>query len=176
MPASTLATPVVGATESASVGITMVTLRLPPATGHDAALGALPLHERVAVSVRRSLAAGELRPGDALPTARDLADAFAVHPNTVLRAYRALRDEGVIELRAGRGAHIRRDLVDPLAPDGAARRVLGEQVDALLLEASRYGIDRQGLAELVVGLIDEREDALAGPAAPAGRDARKDRR
>jgi GntR family transcriptional regulator len=137
----------------------MVTLRLPSATGRDRGLGGLPLHERVAVSVRRAVAAGELAPGEALPTARDLADAFGVHPNTVLRAYRALRDEGVIELRAGRGAHVRRDLVDPLAVGGAARRVLGDQVDALLVEASRYGVGPQELSTL----IEERDRVLAQP-------------
>jgi GntR family transcriptional regulator len=149
----------------------MVTLRLPSSALRDAALRDLPLHERVASSVRRALAAGELAPGDALPTARDLADAFGVHPNTVLRAYRALRDEGMIELRAGRGAHVRRDLIDPLAADGPARRVLREQVDALLVEAARYGVGPQELS----GLIEERDLVRSQRASAAEPDVRSSR-
>jgi GntR family transcriptional regulator len=148
----------------------MVTLRLPSTAGRDAALGGLPLHGRVAVSVRRAIASGELAPGDALPTARDLADAFGIHPNTVLRAYRSLRDEGTIELRAGRGAHVRRDLVDPLAVDGPVRRVLGDQVDALLVEASRYGVGPRELG----ALIEERDRALALHATLGGGDVGRD--
>jgi GntR family transcriptional regulator len=148
----------------------MVTLRLPATTGRDSALAGLPLHERVAVSVRRAVAAGTLAPGEALPTARDLADAFGVHSNTVLRAYRALRDEGVIELRAGRGAHVRRDLVDPLAAGGAARRVLSDRVDALLVEASRYGVGPRELSTM----IEERDRALARPVASGRSDPRRE--
>jgi GntR family transcriptional regulator len=103
--------------------------------------GPLPLHERIAAAVRRAVADGAVRPGDPLPTALQVADALDVHRNTVLRAYRMLRDEGTIELRAGRGARVRHA--------AQARDVLREEVDALLRAAAREGLDADEAAELV---------------------------
>jgi GntR family transcriptional regulator len=64
---------------------------------------ALGLHEQVAAEIRRAIAEGEARPGERLPPARDLAAVLGVNTNTVLRALRALRDEGLLEFRRGRG-------------------------------------------------------------------------
>lgn len=61
------------------------------------------LHEQVAAELRRALADGEARPGERLPPARDLAAVIGVNTNTVLRALRTLRDEGLLEFRRGRG-------------------------------------------------------------------------
>src|SRR5215472_6636417 len=61
------------------------------------------LHEQVAGELRRALAAGEAKPGERLPPARDLAAVLGVNTNTVLRALRQLRDEGLLEFRRGRG-------------------------------------------------------------------------
>ncbi|MET0888357.1 MAG: GntR family transcriptional regulator [Mycetocola sp.] len=61
------------------------------------------LHEQVASEIRRAIADGEANPGDRLPPARDLAAVLGVNANTVLRALRTLRDEGLLEFRRGRG-------------------------------------------------------------------------
>jgi DNA-binding transcriptional regulator YhcF (GntR family) len=57
----------------------------------------------VAGEIRRAIAEGEAKPGERLPPARDLAAELEVNRNTVLRALRQLRDEGLLEFRRGRG-------------------------------------------------------------------------
>lgn len=99
-----------------------------------------PLHERIAAAVRAAIADGEVEVGDRLPATRDLAAQLDVNVNTVLRAYRDLRDEGLVELRRGRGATVR------AAVDRAALTPL---VDRLVEEASRTGVTVSELLALV---------------------------
>lgn len=62
-----------------------------------------PLYEQVAAELRRAIADGEVQPGQRMPLAKDLAAVLGVNKNTVLRALRELRDEGLLEFRRGRG-------------------------------------------------------------------------
>jgi GntR family transcriptional regulator len=64
------------------------------------------LYEQVAAEIRRAIADGEARAGDRLPPARDLAAVLGVNTNTVLRALRLLRDEGLLDFRRGRGVTV----------------------------------------------------------------------
>src|SRR3954453_5491764 len=61
------------------------------------------LFEQVAGEIRRAIADGEAKAGERLPPAKDLAAVLGVTTNTVLRALRQLRDEGILEFRRGRG-------------------------------------------------------------------------
>jgi GntR family transcriptional regulator len=64
------------------------------------------LYEQVAGEIRRAIADGEAKPGERLPPAKDLAAVLDVNTNTVLRALRVLRDEGLLEFRRGRGISV----------------------------------------------------------------------
>jgi GntR family transcriptional regulator len=69
----------------------------------DSSIG---LHDQVAAEIRRAIADGEARPGERLPPARDLAAVLGVNRNTVLRALRLLRDEGLLDFRRGRSVTV----------------------------------------------------------------------
>ncbi len=64
------------------------------------------LHEQVAAEIRRAIADGEAKPGERLPPARHLAAVMGVNSNTVFRALRALRDEGLLEMAPRRGIRV----------------------------------------------------------------------
>ncbi|MFG3552098.1 GntR family transcriptional regulator [Streptomyces sp. NPDC047725] len=103
-----------------------------------------PLHEQVAGAVRRAIAEGECAPGDRLPSARDLSQALDVNVNTVLRALRGLRDEGLLEFRRGRGVTV---------ADGASRASgLQIRVRELVAEAARLGYSRTDLIDMIRGV------------------------
>jgi GntR family transcriptional regulator len=56
--------------------------------------------------VKHAIETGALRPGDRLPTIRAVAEDLVINPNTVVRAYRELQHEGIIELKHGSGAFV----------------------------------------------------------------------
>jgi GntR family transcriptional regulator len=64
------------------------------------------LHEQVAASIRRAIADGEALPGERIPQAKDLAHVLGVNTNTVLRAIRILRDEGLLEVGRGKSTTV----------------------------------------------------------------------
>jgi GntR family transcriptional regulator len=92
----------------------------------------VPLHEQVAAAIRRAIADGEAGPGDRLPPARDLAAVLGVNANTVFRALRALRDEGLLEFRRGRGVTVTGE-----APERSAVLAKARELVAL---GRRYGL------------------------------------
>lgn len=103
---------------------------------------ATPLFEQLASSIRGAVSSGTLRRGDRLPAAREVAESLQINLHTVLRAYQQLRDEGLIELRRGRGAVV-------TASEPAAR--LGNLVAELRAEARRLGLTDEQLVRLVEG-------------------------
>ena len=100
----------------------------------------IPLHDQVAAALRRAIADGEAKPGERLPPAKDLAAVMGVNTNTVLRALRTLRDEGLLEFRRGRGITVAG------APDRAA---VVEQAKALVGLARTHGYRTDELIDII---------------------------
>ena len=103
----------------------------------------IALHDQVAAEIRRAIAAGEASPGERLPPAKDLAAVLGVNTNTVLRALRILRDEGLLEFRRGRGVTVAGTL-----HDGAVI----EKVRELLEFARFHGYRGEDIVEIVQSL------------------------
>ncbi|HUA48655.1 MAG TPA: GntR family transcriptional regulator [Solirubrobacteraceae bacterium] len=101
------------------------------------------LHEQVAAEIRRAIAEGEATPGQRLPPARDLAAVIGVNTNTVLRALRTLRDEGLVEFRRGRGITV---TASPAQSDVIAH------ARELLAYARRHGYGRDELIRIIENL------------------------
>ena len=101
------------------------------------------LHDQVAAELRRAIADGEAARGERLPPARDLAAVLNVNANTVLRALRILRDEGLLEFRRGRGITVAgssdsgavvsraRELIDFARVHGYRREELARLIETL---------------------------------------------
>jgi GntR family transcriptional regulator len=102
---------------------------------------AVPLHVQVAAAIRRAIAEGEAGPGERLPPARDLAAVLGVNANTVLRALRTLRDEGLVEFRRGRGVSV--------TGNAPRRSPVVVKAQELVAVARRYGIRQDELAEII---------------------------
>jgi GntR family transcriptional regulator len=100
-----------------------------------------PLHQQVAAMVRRAIADGEIGPGERLPPARDLATVIGVNSNTVLRALRTLRDEGLLDFQRGRGITV--------AGEAPSKTALVEKVRDLLDYAKSQGYRRDELVRLI---------------------------
>jgi len=62
-----------------------------------------PLHDQLAGQLRHAIALGDPGPGDKLPPAKELAKSLGVNIHTMLRAYKTLQEEGLLEVRRGRG-------------------------------------------------------------------------
>jgi GntR family transcriptional regulator len=69
----------------------------------------VPIYQQIAGYIRRAVAAGVFRPGEAIPSLRVLAQELIVNPNTVQRAYDELEREGLIEARKGLGMFVAQD-------------------------------------------------------------------
>lgn len=111
--------------------------------------------------VKQAMRLGLLNPGDRLPSAREVVEATAINPNTVLKAYRELEREGLVDSRRGVGTFVRRSLAKPqTAADSALRAELADWVR----RARAAGLDREDAAAVVATALD---DGFADPSAPA---------
>src|SRR5580765_2255839 len=110
----------------------------------------VPAYRQIASALRALLVAGELAPGTSVPTVRDLAVDLGVHHNTVAEAYRALAEEGWLELRRKVGARVL-DRARP-RPRRGERETFGRRLRELVAEARAAGVSDEDLRRELDGL------------------------
>ena len=114
---------------------------------HIDARSPTPLYAQISTRLRVAIAAGELTPGDALPSVRNLAGRLRVNPATVVQAYRDLEAEGFVEMRQGAGTFVREVIPDRRASE-RTRQASG-LVRQLVAEAGRLGISSKELLQAI---------------------------
>jgi GntR family transcriptional regulator len=106
----------------------------------------VPPYLQIVQQVRQALRMGVLDVGDQLPTVREVVSAVAINPNTVLKAYRDLEREGLVEARAGHGTFVRKRPPGP--PPGTHAR-LARSLGRWVSEAREAGLDDESMEELL---------------------------
>src|SRR5580698_9928879 len=101
----------------------------------------VPAYRQVVDQVRHAVQLGLLRPGDQLPTVRDVVKQIAINPNTVHRAYRDLEQQGLTEGRPGSGTFITRSLSKVSDQQPALQR----QLEKWMRAARQAGLDSEAI-------------------------------
>ena len=113
----------------------------------------VPAYRQIVDGLRALLVNGEFKPGDRLPTVRQLAIDLAVHHNTVAQAYRLLAEEGWLELRRHRGASVIQRPRQSAAA-GTEQNFL-QRLRELTAQAVAAGLKEQGIARHLDTLANE---------------------
>ncbi|MFI0512364.1 GntR family transcriptional regulator [Streptomyces canus] len=105
---------------------------------------------QIVQQTKQALRLGLLEPGDRLPTAREVVEATAINPNTVLKAYRELEREGLVEARRGLGTFVRRTL-----GTHTADTPLRAELDDWARRARAAGLGREDVDAFFTAVLDE---------------------
>lgn len=119
----------------------------------------VPLEEQIRQQIRQAIAGGEVRAGDSLPPVRQLAGDLGIHWNTVARAYRRLRDEGLLVVGRGRGVTVRKTprIERKVHPETRAR--IREKLREAIVEARLAGLTVSSLEQLLLQELNSWREA-----------------
>ena len=105
----------------------------------------VPAYLQLVQQVRQAIRLGILRPGDQLPTVKEVVAALTINPNTVLHAYRQLDLEGLVDGRRGVGTFV---AANPSPPPAGALRALRSSLERWVAGARAQGLDEESIAAL----------------------------
>lgn len=120
---------------------------------HIQSRSGVPPYLQIIQQVRQAVRLGILSPGDQLPTVKEVVASSAINPNTVLKAYRELDLEGLVDGRRGVGTFVAEGVVS-LQPDDVQdlRKSLSEWV----AQARAAGLDDENMSALFAAAVDPR--------------------
>jgi len=108
----------------------------------------VPIYVQIVEQVQQSVADGRLKPGDQLPTVRQLASEIRVNFNTVARAYRMLDEAGLISTQQGRGTYILDQPLEGLR-DLLKKETLDVQISRFITDMIRQGYSREEVINVI---------------------------
>jgi GntR family transcriptional regulator len=111
-----------------------------------------PVYLQLVDQVRYAAASGGLKPGEALPSIRPLAEELRVNRNTIAKAYAELESQGIIETRPGKGCFLRENNT-PFSRQ-VRQKLLLKEVDEAVVTAHHLQVDRAAFLELVKERLD----------------------
>lgn len=112
---------------------------------------AVPIYAQIGRQIRALLGRGYWKAGDRLPSVRETATRLRVNPLTVVKAYRELQDEGLLETRPGAGVFAARA---PKTPKSGARQDVLRRLEDACAEAAAHGLGREEVEELFAEALD----------------------
>ena len=112
----------------------------------------VPVYIQLVQQVKQALRLGELNTGDQLPTVKEVVEKLILSPNTVLKAYRELEQEGLIRSRAGVGTFVLKTLADPLLTSQVALR---RRLVRWMKDAQKEGFGEGDIEALVASVRQE---------------------
>jgi GntR family transcriptional regulator len=108
--------------------------------------GGVPIYLQIVDQLKKSVAAGRLKPEDALPSVRQLALDLTINPNTVARAYLDLEHEGVIYKRQGQGTFVSPQALE--ASRRERRKIVSALFEKAVAEAAGFGMQPEEIEEI----------------------------
>ena len=117
---------------------------------------ARPIYLQIINQVKEQVGNGTLKPGDELPSVRELADSLGINFHTVRSAYLKLRDQGIIELRLGRRAKIARIRRPSSGKDAGTQ--LEQKIRELITDASLMGLSPDEIRDLINRQLDRKKE------------------
>jgi GntR family transcriptional regulator len=115
-------------------------------TFHLSTRSNVPPYVQLVEQVRQALLNGVLRPGDRLPTVKEVVGSLAINPNTVLKAYRELERDGLVEGRQGVGTFVLRR---PDGPPPSEQASLTRSLSSWIAKAQRAGLSDVEIESMV---------------------------
>nr|MDH3164468.1 GntR family transcriptional regulator [Bacillus licheniformis] len=112
-----------------------------------------PIYEQIIQQMKELCLKGIIKPGDKLPSVRELATIIIANPNTVSKAYKELEREGIIETLRGRGTYISENAKVTL--DEGKIAMIKEQLKRLIIDAHYAGIDTKKAQEWMAEIDEE---------------------
>lgn len=121
-----------------------------------------PIYRQAVEQIKLMVVSGALRPGDRMPSIRELARNLKINPTTAAKIYSELAHAGVLALRQGQGAFVSAT-TERLAPE-EVRRIVADYARKMLVEGLRFGLTREQIDQIIEdefqkirGMKDERE-------------------
>lgn len=112
-----------------------------------------PIYEQIIDSIKESILKGILRPGDKLPSVREMSSMITANPNTVSKAYMELERQGVTETLRGKGTYVSSNYKVKMGEESMEK--LKEDIKKIIVEVHYLGIKKEDMMKIVCDIYEE---------------------